>query len=68
MAECQNLDKCGFFKKYSVTHHRACEGFIHMYCRGSKQDECKRKAYKQQHDGIAPPDDMMPNGGRVPSV
>ncbi len=65
--DCQNLEKCGFFKKYTVTHHRACEGFINMYCRGAKQNDCKRKAYKQQHNA-APPDDMMPNGGRVPTV
>ncbi len=65
--DCPNLEKCGFFKKYSATHHRACEGFIHMYCRGSKQDECKRKAYRQQHNPESP-DEMTPKDGRVPSI
>jgi hypothetical protein len=62
---CQNLDKCGFFAKYSAAHERACEGFINLYCRGAKQNECKRKAYRQQHNA-PPPDEMMPNGGLVP--
>lgn len=65
-ADCQNLEICGFFKKYSMTHERACSGFIHMYCRGARQNECKRKTYRQEHNA-APSDDMMPNGGRVPS-
>jgi hypothetical protein len=63
---CQNLQECGFFAKYSVANERACDGFINMYCRGAKQNDCKRKACRQEHNA-PPPDEMMPNGGRVPS-
>lgn len=62
MSECPNLANCGFFRKYSQINQLACKGFIVMFCRGDKQDACKRKEYKKTH-GAAPSDDMMPNGG-----
>lgn len=62
--ECPNLEKCGFVKKYCDSKGLAVKGFIAMYCRGAKQEECKRKAYKALH-GVAPSDDMMPNGAMM---
>ncbi len=59
--ECESLAACGFFKKYDCSKVMICKGFIRKYCKGSKQDECKRKMYKKEH-GTPPPDDMMPNG------
>ena len=61
MVECELLSKCGFFEKYQSEKQAACRGFIAMCCKGSKMDECKRKAYRKEH-GVAPSDDMMPNG------
>ncbi len=62
MGDCANLEKCGFFQKYGDTKSLAVKGFISMYCKSPKQNECKRKEYKEKH-GAPPSDDMMPNGG-----
>jgi len=59
--ECELLEKCGFFKKYEGTKELACKGFMKKYCKGSEQDQCKRKQYRKEH-GKPPSDDMMPNG------
>jgi hypothetical protein len=35
-----------------------------MYCKSEKQNECKRKEYKQ-NNGTSPADEMLPNGGFI---
>ena len=65
MADCELLDKCGFFKRYSDSLHLACRSFIKNYCCGPMMHECKRKAFRLEH-GMAPPDDMMPSGQMMP--
>ena len=62
--ECEILGKCGFFKKYHDIKNLACRGFIRMYCRGPKMDECKRKQYLAEH-GHPPDDDMLPSGDPI---
>ena len=62
--ECELLKDCGFFRKYQATKDLACKGFIAMYCKGPKMNECKRKEYREKY-GTPPPDDMMPNGKMV---
>lgn len=62
--ECKNLNQCGFFIKYSEKKSLACKGFIKLYCKGPKMNECKRLAYKKAH-GTAPSDDMMPSGQMI---
>jgi hypothetical protein len=64
MKDCENLQVCGFFKKYMDTKKLACQGFINQYCRGDKQGDCKRKGYKKEH-GTAAPDDMLPSGQMI---
>lgn len=61
MEDCINLKNCGFVKKHGETKNLAVKGFITMYCKSEKQNECKRKLYKEQN-GKPPSDDMMPNG------
>jgi hypothetical protein len=61
MAYCPNLCHCGFFGKYKTTKDSACNGVIGDYCGGPKKNECKRKEYKREY-GVAPPNDMLPNG------
>jgi hypothetical protein len=61
MAECEMLSRCGFFLKYQDTLDLACRGFMSAYCRGSKMNECVRKAYRADR-GCAPEDDMLPSG------
>ncbi len=59
--ECELLETCGFFKKYNEISEVACKMLISMYCRGSKQNECKRKEYRMS-TGNPPAATMMPNG------
>ena len=59
--ECHLLATCGFFRKFGATKDLACRGFIAMYCKGDKMNECKRMEYRKIH-GVPPSDDMMPTG------
>ena len=59
--DCPNLAACPFLKKHGNTKDLMCKGFILLFCKGVKQNECKRKIYKQEH-GAPPSEDMMPNG------
>lgn len=61
MGECELLSKCGFFRKFMNSHEAACRGLINQYCKGPKQDKCKRKEYRKMH-GKPPADDMLPIG------
>lgn len=61
MKECELLTKCGFFKKHMDSHEAACKGLISLYCKGPKQDQCKRKEYRSRH-GVPPTDNMLPVG------
>jgi major membrane immunogen (membrane-anchored lipoprotein) len=65
--ECELLATCGFFKKYQNSKDMACKGFLNMYCRGPKMNQCKRKEYRNQH-GQAPSDDMMPSGQMIANL
>lgn len=64
MADCPNLAGCGFVKKYGESKSLAVKGFVNLYCKSDKQNECVRKAYKAAH-GVAPADEMMPNGAMM---
>ncbi len=64
MSDCPNLINCGFIKKHQNSQSLAVKGFINLYCKSTKQDQCKRKEYKAQN-GQAPPDDMLPNGTNI---
>lgn len=66
MKDCELLDKCGFFIKYSESKDLACKGFMLMYCKGDKQEQCKRKIYREQN-GKPPSDDMLPSGQLISS-
>jgi len=59
--ECEFLSTCGFFKKYQNSKEVICRGFIRRYCKGPKENECKRKEYRMKY-GKPPSDDMLPNG------
>lgn len=65
MEECQNLEKCSFFKEYEQDERMqpALEGFIRLYCRGREQDYCVRKKVSKALGGpAAVPVNMKPNG------
>jgi hypothetical protein len=61
MAECEKLPQCGFYQKYRSSRDILCRGFLAMYCRGPKMDDCARKKHFAEH-GIPPVDEMAPNG------
>lgn len=65
MADCELLDRCGFFKKYQHSLDLACRGFMNSYCTGPKMDECLRKKFRAEH-GCPPDDDMLPSGQLMP--
>ena len=58
---CQFLDKCAFFRKYKQHLGGAYHGFVSMYCRGPKLEECKRRQFRLEK-GVPPSDEMLPNG------
>lgn len=62
--DCPNLPNCGFIQKYSDSQTLAVKETIALYCRGSKQDDCKRKQFKAS-TGQKPSDDMLPDGGTM---
>jgi len=39
MNDCQNLEKCGFVKKYGESKALVVNGFIKMYCKSENQNE-----------------------------
>lgn len=59
--ECELLNTCAFFAKYNDKKDTACRGFIALYCKGEKMAQCKRLEFRKKH-GVAPSEDMMPNG------
>ncbi len=68
MEECPNLSKCGFFKEYENDErmHEALRGFVNLYCKGPRQEDCIRKKVSKALGG---PDhvplNMKPNGKRI---
>lgn len=61
MTPCEFFEKCSFFGKYQDSRMAACQGFIVQYCKGEHQGDCKRRAYRREHNA-PPPADMLPNG------
>jgi hypothetical protein len=58
---CPNLEKCGFFNKFSGNSDVVKNGWIRMYCQDiTKSDLCERK--KLAKTGKIPPDNMTPTG------
>lgn len=61
MAQCELLERCGFFKKWASVNETACKGYKKMYCAAESPKVCRRKEYLTSR-GEPPPDDMLPNG------
>lgn len=68
MEVCVNLDKCSFIKEYENDEHlqKALNGYVNLYCKGKKQDDCVRKKVSQALGGpMNVPANMKPNGGPI---
>ncbi|MBI9014848.1 MAG: hypothetical protein JEZ08_21645 [Clostridiales bacterium] len=50
-----------FKKKYESDQNIQCKGFIRIYCRGGRHNECKRRLYLRE-TGDWPEANYMPNG------
>lgn len=63
MAVCENLEKCPFVA-YCNQHdaETSAKGFIHMYCKGAKMDNCIRLRLCHKFSRDVVPKNMMPNG------
>lgn len=59
--ECEFLQGCAFFNKYKEILGPAYDGFVIIYCKGKKMEECKRRQYRIEH-GTPPFDEMLPSG------
>ena len=65
MGVCENLGTCEFFKTYEKEPDRqvALKGFVNIFCKGDKQDQCVRKKVSKALGGPNfVPINMMPNG------
>ena len=58
---CENINTCGFLKKYGNSHRNECTQCIKQYCAGYKMAQCSRKRYLAR-TGKNPPDDLRPDG------
>ena len=61
MKECELLQSCGFFKRYSTMEDPIRRRVIRQFCKGPMMEQCARKRYHRDH-GEPPPDEMMPSG------
>lgn len=70
MAECKNLVNCSFIKAYEKNdeHKLSLQGFVNMYCKGDKVDDCKRLKICNALGKERVPVNMMPNGFALPGT
>ena len=67
MQDCPNLARCAFVKHCEENaSSTSVKGFIHMYCKGPKQEECIRKQLCAKYNAQVVPVEMMPNGYPLP--
>jgi len=65
MDECHNMSKCSFFQAYANSdgHRAAVAGFVRIYCKGERQEDCIRKKVSKEIGGPEKvPANMLPNG------
>jgi len=60
---CQFLENCAFFIQYKHLIGSAYEGFVRMYCKGPRLEQCKRRQFRLEK-GVPPAQDMLPNGAQ----
>jgi len=61
--ECARLELCPFVKHCKeVNKESAANGFINLYCKGGRQDQCIRLQLCDVFGKEIVPHNMMPNG------
>lgn len=69
MSVCENLSGCPFVAFCNKTDKSSSvNGFINMYCKGSRMDTCIRLRLCHQFDRTIVPKNMMPNGLPLPGT
>ena len=70
MADCKNLVNCSFMKAYenSEEHKLSLKGFVSLYCKGEKTEDCKRLQICNTIGKERVPVNMMPNGFPLPGT
>jgi hypothetical protein len=58
---CEFLEGCAFFNKYKESLGPAYDGFVSLYCRGPKLEDCRRRQYRLEK-GEPPSEEILPNG------
>jgi len=69
MSVCKNLSGCSFVKcceEYDKAN--SIQGFINMYCKGSRMNECVRLKLCNAYGKNVVPKNMMPNGYPLPGT
>ena len=64
MQDCEFLEKCPIFAKFKIEDLK--NYWIHMYCKGTKQDDCSRKILRKQ--GKEVPKTLLPNGQHLEAL
>ena len=64
MADCDAIDRCGYFKTYGGLGPGMHQDFVSEYCHGQKMATCSRKKYRLEH-GKPPVDHMLPDGSML---
>jgi len=69
MKECKNLEKCSFVKACaSLNKDKAVKGFVSMYCKGRRQEDCIRLQLCNAYGKEIVPSNMMPTGYPLPGT
>lgn len=69
MDECPILSGCPFVKYCEENDAvMSVKGFINLYCKSGKQDECIRKQLYDTFNRTVVPMAMMPNGSPLPGT
>jgi len=60
---CENIDKCQYFKKLSLTDFKKFIMETQTYCFSKKRIDCAR--YIQKSQGLSPSPDLAPDGSML---
>jgi hypothetical protein len=64
MSDCPYLATCPIFARFK--NEGAAGVWVEVYCRGNRQTECARLAFRQR--GETPPESLLPSGESAPHL
>lgn len=67
--ECKNYANCSFVGCCQAANKAtSVEGFVNMYCKGSRMSDCVRLKISSKYGKENVPKNMMPNGYPMPGT